>query len=80
MAEAEAEKYDVVGAIMEYEQDEQSARDTLTLFSHLIKTGTINGLQGSYQRTAQQMLDGGFLTPEGDVTDFAEQMLDLFEG
>lgn len=77
MAENNAETYDVVGAIMDYETGEQGARETLELFSHLIKTGTIAGLQGSYQRTAAQMLDGGFLTPEGDLTDFANEMLDL---
>lgn len=79
MAE-EAETYDVVGKIMEYEDGDQGARETLELFSHLIKTGTIAGLQGSYQRTASEMVEGGWLTPEGDVTDLADQILDLFEG
>lgn len=77
---ADAETYDVVGAIMDFETGEQSARDTLELFSHLIKTGTIAGLQGSYHRAAAEMIDGGFLTPEGGMTEFAEAMLDLFEG
>ena len=79
MAE-EADTYDVVGAIMEFEGGEQSARETLELFSHLIKTGTISGLQGTYQRTANEMIEGGFLTPEGDMTEFAGVMLELFEG
>ena len=78
MAEG-AETYDVVGKIMEYEDGDQGARDTLELFSHLIKTGTINGLQGSYQRTALEMIDHGFLTPDGEMTEFAGQMLELFE-
>lgn len=77
---ADAETYDVVGAIMDFEDGNQGARDTLELFSHLIKSGTINGLQGSYHRTAAEMIDGGWLTPEGDVTLFAEEMLELFEG
>ena len=79
MAE-EAETYDVVGAIMDFENGEQSARGTVEMFSHLIKTGTISGLQGTYQRAASDMVEGGWLTPEGDVTDFAADMLDLFEG
>ena len=78
MAE-EAETYDVVGAIMDYEDGTQSARATLEMFSHLIKTGTIAGLQGSYQRTAQEMFDYGFLTPEGDLTEFATATLEMFE-
>ena len=76
---ADAETYDVVGAIMEFEDGTQSARDTLELFSHLIKTGTIAGLQGSYHRTAAEMVDHGWLTPDGDLTEFAESTLELFE-
>jgi hypothetical protein len=76
---ADAETYDVVGAIMEYEDGNQGARETLELFSHLIKTGAIAGLQGSYQRTASDMVEGEWLTPEGDVTEFAESVLSLFE-
>lgn len=79
MAEAEAEKYDVVGAIMDFENGEQSARETVELFSHLIQTGTIAGLQGAYHRTAAEMVEMGWLTPEGTVTEFAEQVLELFE-
>ena len=79
MAE-DAETYDVVGKIMEYEDGTQGARDTLELFGHLIKTGTINGLQGSYQREAANMVNLGWLTPEGEMTPFAEEMLYLFEG
>lgn len=77
---ADTETYDVVGAIMDYEQGEQSAAETLELFSHLIKSGQINHLQGSYGRAAANMIDGGFLTPEGDLTDFAHLTLEMLGG
>lgn len=80
MAETEAEKYDVVGAIMDYEDGSQSARESLEMFSHLIKTGAIRGLQGSYQRAASDIVDAGYLTPDGDLTEFALARLEEFEG
>lgn len=71
----DTENYDAVGAIMDFEQGEQSALETLELFSHLIKTGAINHLQGSYGRTAADMISRGFLSPDGEITDYAKEML-----
>lgn len=73
-------KFDLVGSMMAFESGEQSARETLEMFAVLIEDGVVWNLQGFYGRTAKEMIDGGFITPEGKMTDFAEQMLELFEG
>ncbi len=51
--------YDYVGAIMAYEQGDLSDTQTLELFDYLLKSGVIYGLQGSYQRMAQSLIDAG---------------------
>lgn len=51
--------------IMQYEQGDLSAYDTLTLFGHLVATGMAWRLQGHYGRTAQALIDRGAITPEG---------------
>lgn len=72
---AEAEAYDVVGAIMEFEDGSLDTQGTLELFSHLVKTGQAWSLQGSYGRFASSLIEGGYLTPEGDLTELAEALL-----
>jgi len=44
--------FDVVGAIMAYEQDGLNDAETLALFRHLKADGMLNKLQGHYGRTA----------------------------
>lgn len=58
---------DLVGKIMALESGEMSPDEAVKFFSELITSGTISGLQGSYQRTARQMVDGGYLGPKGNV-------------
>lgn len=58
--------YDVVGAMMRYEQGDSSEEEMLELFQHLVDTGTAWKLQGSYGRTAQALLDNGMISaPKG---------------
>lgn len=70
---------DLVGSIIAYENGELSARKTLELFGHLIRTGAAWSLQGSYGRTAAAFIEEGLLDPEtGDITDLAvERLADL---
>ena len=68
------EPYDVVGAIMEFEDGTLDTQGTLELFSHLIKTGQAWQLQGSYGRAASSLIEGGYLTPEGELTELAEAL------
>ena len=58
---------DLVGRIMAYESGELDDTETLELFSELIKSGTIQHLQGAYGRAASGMIQSGLLTPEGDI-------------
>lgn len=56
-----------VGKIIAFESGELSNDETLELFGGLIASGMAWQLQGSYGRTAQALIDGGFISPEGEV-------------
>jgi hypothetical protein len=68
---------DLVGRIMAFESGEMKDAEALALFSDLVKDGTIAELQGSYGRFAALLVENGFLTPEGEITDHARDTLDL---
>lgn len=61
---------DLVNRIIAFEDGELEFSDTIKLFADLVKTGTINSLQGSYQRAARQFILDGFITPAGDVVTY----------
>ena len=50
-----------------YETEDTSTEDDLTLFSELIKTGECWRLQGHYGRTAQSLIDEGWISPAGEI-------------
>ena len=54
--------FDVVGAIMDYEDGTISKERGLELFQFLVDTGMAWTLQGHYGRTAQALLDAGLIT------------------
>ena len=51
----------VLQGMMDYESGEMDGVDVIDFFQYLIDTGIINHLQGSYQRTAHQLLEAGML-------------------
>jgi hypothetical protein len=51
---------DVVDFIIDFESGTLCDDEIIEGFQMLINTGTINNLQGSYQRTAQQLIDQGY--------------------
>ena len=55
--------FDVVGFIIEAESGELEREDFAAGVQHLIDSGIIFQLQGSWQRTAQAMIDAGECTP-----------------
>lgn len=64
-----------IDLIMRFEQGETSGEETLALFADLIKSGTAWQLQGSYGRTANQLISAGYISPQGEITDLAREML-----
>ena len=48
---------DLVSLLTDFEEGQLNSYDTLQLFGGLISTGTINSLQGYYQRTARDLVD-----------------------
>lgn len=58
-----------IDSIIAYESGELNDAETLQLFADLIKSGAVWSLQGHYGRTATALLDGGYITADGEVTD-----------
>ena len=59
----EGDGFDVVGFIMAYEMGEINDHDVIVDgFQHMIDSGTVWSLQGSYGRTARALIDNGFCT------------------
>ena len=56
--------FDLVGFIMSYEGGEVSEEELIEGFQHLIDTGTVWGLQGSYGRMAALLIEQGTCTGE----------------
>lgn len=56
-----------VADIMDYEQGMMSDEDMLRMFGELVKDGTAWRLQGSYGRTAKQLIDSGLIMQDGTV-------------
>jgi len=51
----------VLQGIMDYENGEMNNVEVLDFFQHLVNTGIINHLQGSYQRMASELLSQGMI-------------------
>jgi len=58
----EHDKYDVVGAIVDYESGMLDTDATIELFQHLVDTGMAWQLQGSYGRTADSLVSAGIIS------------------
>ena len=59
--------FDQFDAMMAFENGELDEDGVVELFSNLIKTGLAWQLQGFYGRTAQSLIEGGYLSPKGDI-------------
>lgn len=53
--------FDVVGAMMDWEDGRSDEGKTKELFQHLVNSGQAWHLQGMYGRTANDMLESGFI-------------------
>lgn len=56
---------DVVSDIIRYEEGDLDHDEILELFAHLVTTGLAWQLQGSYGRTARDLIDSDYLKPGG---------------
>ncbi|WJN63318.1 hypothetical protein [Streptomyces phage phiScoe54] len=61
--------------LISYEEGALDDAETLELFGKLVKTGMAWTLQGHYGRTAKDMIESGYLTEDGEVTDFARDLI-----
>jgi hypothetical protein len=57
----------MINAIMQYESGEMTPDDIIQFFAELVETGFINAMQGHYQRTAQDLIEGGYISVDGEV-------------
>lgn len=57
---------DIVDSIIALESGELDEDGIIELFQELIDSGKISGLQGSYQRTASQLIEAGLCTRKGE--------------
>ena len=53
--------------IMDYECGDLNDKETLELFSHLIKNGMAWNLQGHYGRTANQLINNDYICKNGKI-------------
>lgn len=54
-------RYDTLGGIIKFEDGSASEDEVIELFQHLVDSGSIHNLQGSYQRTAQSLINEGLV-------------------
>ena len=67
--------FSMIDYLIRYEQNDLSNMETLELFSYLIKKGYAWQLQGSYGRTAKDMIDRGLINKDGVIADNVEEIL-----
>jgi hypothetical protein len=56
-----------IDAIIDYESGELNDKETLELFSTLIKSGMAWKLQGSYGRMASSLIEGSYIDRDGTI-------------
>lgn len=61
--------FDACGTIEGFTNPNPSAREVLEAWASLIKTGACWGLQGFYGRGASSMIEQGYITKDGKITE-----------
>jgi hypothetical protein len=57
----------MINAIIQYESGDMSHDDIIQFFAKLVETGLISAMQGHYQRTAQDLIEGGYISIDGKI-------------
>ena len=67
---------DIAIDLIAFEEGQLDQQETLELFGLLVKSGLAWTLQGNYGRAANELIHAGYLTRDGEVTEFADSMLE----
>ena len=57
----------MINEIIQYESGEMTPDDIIQFFAKLVETGLISVMQGHYQRTAQDLIEGGYISIDGKI-------------
>ena len=63
-----------ISNIIAYESGDLSAEKTIELFAELIKSGQAWSLQGCYGRTAQRLIEAGYISRQGKILKTIEDL------
>ena len=66
---------ELANMIIEYEEGNMSISNTIKLFSLLIQSGLAWRLQGFYGRMATRLIECGYITEDGEITELSEEYL-----
>ena len=58
----------IADLLEDYEADYLGPGATLELFAELVRTGWVWELRQPYRRTARRLIDAGYITPAGKIT------------
>jgi len=61
-----------INAIIAYESGELESNEVLTLFAGLIASGLAWSLQGHYGRTANALIENGYINRAGEVVQWVD--------
>ena len=66
-------QYDLRGKILDFEMGQLSNDQAIDLFAELIKNGMAWTLQGSYGRSAMNLIESGYISEQGEVLSYGEE-------
>ena len=66
-------QYDLTGKILDFEMGQLSNDQAIDLFAELIKNGMAWTLQGSYGRSAMNLIESGYISEQGEVLSYGEE-------